>query len=984
MEGDNILACPACGHVMLADTGARFCSSCGARLPTVEQEEDPSGRLRILTLAFVDMVGSTQMAATLNPEAFNARLHQFQRRVVRDLAAYGGSQVQHYGDGLLVCFGFASDAENAAISAVKWAVSLPKTVEPDQVRIGIHSGEVFCATDQSNQMAPKITGFELNLTARIQGQAEPGGIVISQATSQFCERLADLNAESLGDVPLKGVTDPIALARVKDIALKGLAARPLALIERDDVLDALSGEARSGHMGLMAEPGMGKSTLLDALAPRLAETHRVITWHARFNLKNTALFPVGQWLAADLGYERYPLPPQTDPGQVLASLEKLGLTGEPAGHVSDMLFGAPFGTDVMPQLARARRLQGVVALLSALSAQQKIALLIDDAQWLDSVTQELLGLILSQVPKESCQITLTSRQDAGIEAFAKGHNIELLPLAPLSAEGTQSLLETLGQPGISSEKLKLAADRAEGNPLFAVTLAQRLASMRDGDLPDTIEATYQSIITDLPKAPRSQLLDASILGRTFPREHLKLVSLNPETPRSLEPLTSKGLLAEDGSMLSFSHIFLQEAAYAMLPLSQRQERHGKVARAMEALLAEGQAVFPEIIADHAKASGDNGLTARTSMMAGISYLQNARFDLAVDYLTTSEDAFEKNGDRSIEVLTLLASAQVQQLGFTHPQVESAYLNLSKAVQGTNIESNAGVMARYGLFAHRMMSGRVRACAPLVDQMRSSATPGNSVHALLTLVNDCALALYSGDFARLDVASKELIALYDPEAHGQIYLQTSADPLVSVFTALAHRWASEGHAEKTQKIFADCEAQITRIGANLQRPWLHSFGGAALWYAGLKDDARAHITKGVALADEQGAAFWSLIGRVWQSALDLEDERAGPEMLEALLAQMQAFGIHIQRPYFDSIVASHMLRSGDAVGAKARLKANLRRVASIGAGQYASDIALRLSQAEEACANPEAAARAARIAKAYADRCQITPWIQRAQERLDAL
>jgi len=163
---------------------------------------------------FTDMVGFT--ARTQSDERGTLRLLREQEELVGPMIdSYGGRMVKSTGDGFLAEFPSALQAAECAIAVQERLRSrngLPGA-EPIELRVGIHLGDV-------EQRGTDIFGDAVNLAARVQTAADPGGIAISQQVFDQVRNKLSRNFEKLAPTALKGVQVPIELYR---IALEGAA-----------------------------------------------------------------------------------------------------------------------------------------------------------------------------------------------------------------------------------------------------------------------------------------------------------------------------------------------------------------------------------------------------------------------------------------------------------------------------------------------------------------------------------------------------------------------------------------------------------------------------------------------------------------------------------------------------------------------------------------------------------------------------------------
>ncbi len=149
---------------------ARFCPSCGSPLSGLEGAER-----KLATIVFADLVGSTEMASSLDPEELRRRLAPFFEVARSALEEHGGTVEKYIGDAVMAVFGVPQAHGDDPDRAVAAALDLSRRVESIDrelsVRVGVETGEVLAArrgTDLS------VTGEAVNAAARLQQGAQPG------------------------------------------------------------------------------------------------------------------------------------------------------------------------------------------------------------------------------------------------------------------------------------------------------------------------------------------------------------------------------------------------------------------------------------------------------------------------------------------------------------------------------------------------------------------------------------------------------------------------------------------------------------------------------------------------------------------------------------------------------------------------------------------------------------------------------------------
>jgi class 3 adenylate cyclase len=187
--------------------------------PTTPSEPKPRAEAerRRLTVMFCDLVGSTALAARLDPEDLREVIGAYHIRVAKIIGRYDGFVAKYMGDGVLVYFGYPQAHEDDAERAVRAGLNLVQTIDdvktisdtPLQVRVGIATGLVVVGDLIGSGEAQErgIVGETPNLAARLQGIAEPNTVVIAEGTRKLLGNLFELH--DLGPQDLKGISGPV-------------------------------------------------------------------------------------------------------------------------------------------------------------------------------------------------------------------------------------------------------------------------------------------------------------------------------------------------------------------------------------------------------------------------------------------------------------------------------------------------------------------------------------------------------------------------------------------------------------------------------------------------------------------------------------------------------------------------------------------------------------------------------------------------------
>ena len=257
---------------------------------TAAPQRAATSERRPLTILFADLAGSTAIAEKLDPEDWTVIVGKAFARLNAVAARYDGTVARLMGDGVLVFFGAPVAHEDDPERAVRCGLDMVREIEgearahadvPLKVRVGINTGPVVVGM-VGNDIAREYTamGDAVNIAARMQAAAPPGGVMITAATYKFVAPLVD--ATDAGPLELKGKAEPVRAYQVNSLHAGAVSARGLGtevhstMIGRDAQLTRLRDafaivRARQGRVASsLGEPGIGKSRRLAELRAYVA------------------------------------------------------------------------------------------------------------------------------------------------------------------------------------------------------------------------------------------------------------------------------------------------------------------------------------------------------------------------------------------------------------------------------------------------------------------------------------------------------------------------------------------------------------------------------------------------------------------------------------------------------------------------------------------------------------------------------------------
>ena len=164
-------ACPSCGTENPAE--ARFCMSCAAPLAAGEPARE---QRKVVTVLFCDLVGSTALGESTDPEALRARMRRYFEDLRVILERHGGTVEKFVGDAVMAVFGIPVSHEDDALRAVRAAAEMQAAIAEHglEARIGVNTGEVVVGGESETL----VTGDAVNVAARLEQSAVAGETLI--------------------------------------------------------------------------------------------------------------------------------------------------------------------------------------------------------------------------------------------------------------------------------------------------------------------------------------------------------------------------------------------------------------------------------------------------------------------------------------------------------------------------------------------------------------------------------------------------------------------------------------------------------------------------------------------------------------------------------------------------------------------------------------------------------------------------------------
>jgi class 3 adenylate cyclase len=538
---------------------------------------------KLATVLFVDLVGSTDLIADVDPEVVRRRVGRYFDQVSHCVTTHGGTVEKFAGDAVMAAFGVPLQHEDDAERAVRAAlVTLDRVAELGlEVRIGIESGEVVA--DESDSTF--ATGEAVNLAARLQQQACPNEVVIGPTAARLVRDLVEL--EPLEPLELRGWREPVAASRVVRAREYGRPMRSLSapLVGRESELELLENtfartvrDARATLVTLYGEVGVGKSRLAREFVDGL-ERATVLRGRCLPYGEGVTYWSIAEMVKASAGI--------SDDDPLEQAFEKLRDTCEDEA-VADLL-GLAVG--VLEAVEGERSQQEIAWAVRSwteqLAAAQPLVLVFEDVHWGEEPVLEVIEHLAAWVRTEPVLLLCLARPElldvrpawGGGRLRAVTLELEALP----DDEGATLVRELAAKVDVPIDVEAVLA-KAEGNPLFVEETIRAVAEQPEGRqerIPDTLQALIAARIDRLPPTSRRLVQRAAVMGRVFLRGALAHLSPDvTDVDEILDDLLFRDLvLHEERSAISgeqafkFKHVLIREVAYAGLSKGSRADLH---------------------------------------------------------------------------------------------------------------------------------------------------------------------------------------------------------------------------------------------------------------------------------------------------------------------------------------------------------------------------------------------------------------------------
>jgi class 3 adenylate cyclase/predicted ATPase len=902
----------------------------------------PSGaERRQLTVMFCDLVGSTALSSQLDPEDLREVIGAYHNCVAETVGGFDGFVAKYMGDGVLIYFGYPQAHENDAERAIMAALSLvgavaalrPRSIVGLACRVGIATGLVVVGDLVGSGEAQErgVVGETPNLAARLQGLAEPGAVMISEATRRLVGDLFEYR--DLGAIAIRGLPEAVRVWQALRLsavesrfeALRGSALSPL--VGREEEIELLLrrwSRAKTGEgqtVLLSGEPGIGKSRLTAALTERLrAEPYLRLRYFCSPYHQDSPLYPFIDQLGRASGFARDD-PPVAKLGKLEALLSGAAPADDDVALIADLL-SLPASErhplpNFSPQRKKEKTLEALLRQLEGLARQQPVVMIFEDAHWIDPTSRELLDLVVERVCNLPMLLIVTSRPEFQLP-WTGQPQVMLLALNRLDQRDRTVLVKQIaGGKALPDDVIDQIADRTDGVPLFVEELTKSVLES-GAPLVGIPTSLHDSLVARLDRlaSVRQVAQIGAAIGREFPYALVHAVSRLPEDElqASLARLVTSELVFQRGvppdAAYAFKHALVQDAAHDSLLRSTRQQLHAQIADALEAQSPELIDSQPEIFAQHYAEAGlieksvaywgqaGRRSAARSAMTEAATQFQKGLGELAL--LPDSPERKRHELEFCSDLGAVLRSVK----GNAATETGQAY---ARAVElwGQLGSPSEFLHIPYGQSYHHAFRGEFELAQRAAEELlylsgQRNDAPGLSLGHFSPGRNLFFVGRFSSSRSHLEQA----LARYDPSSHSSLARQTGMAPRPGSRAYLAIVLFCLGYPEQAVAQSNAAIAQARRLAHPPSLAGTMSPGCVLLSLVGDNAELSERADELAAVAAEQGFSFWRAVAAVYSGLVRVKkgDVADGISFLRSGVAAWRSTGTVAWMPYLTDLLA----------------------------------------------------------------------------------
>lgn len=881
---------------------------------------------RQVTVLFCDLVNSTSLAERLDPEELMEMVECYYALCDDIVSSHCGYMAQYLGDGILAYFGYPEASEEAAPNAVRAGLRLREAIrhlpsptgEPLRSRIGIATGSVV-ATGIRDIETPHKAGLMMgktpNLAARLQSEAGPDQILVSESTHRITREL--FHHQCLGARELKGFDQSMPIYAVieeTDLSSRSQArwkTSDLPLIGRQQEMELLMNAWQAVAAGrgqlvlLQGEAGIGKSHLVGELKRSLlVQDYRQMSWYCGPNTRESTLHPIAEQINKAAGFEK-----GDDDGSRLEKLarmmERYGATDARSLEVLADLIGLRGGgrsalDGLTPEKKRQIRLDTLMAMVQAWSDGQPSLIVVEDLHWIDPTTLELLDRLIATARRQPWMVLATARPefDSPWRSSVNAAHLSLRRLDRRACELICSCLNADADEALSPQLTRRIVERCDGIPLFVEETTKsmieqlRASGSGGGDgsdpIPETLQDSLAARLDRLGPARRLASI-AAVIGRSFTYELLEAVSSQPEDVlrQQMDGLLVSGLLQPSdqtaGEAYAFKHALIRDAAYETMLKRDRQILHERIAETLSGKFQELVAAEPQLLAHHFTRAGFFEQAIPHWISAGQRSAEMASHEEAVQHFQTALDLLrhetcrQENLPASLELMLLLGLAMslAGSRSYSAPEV-GQILEESRRLAERLGESQSSFAILRGLCNYCIVSCNLEKAERSAGQCLQLWDEGRDpIHGIEAHFSIGYIHYVKGSMALARRHLSESIDLYHQHEGWDLSFPTTHDPMTGSLTALAMVELASGDPDRVATTIDQARRHAARLGKDYEKVYTLGYNQLICIIQGRYLDAITLSDTILTIADAYGYLTWRAIAKVYRGVALAQAGQADP-------------------------------------------------------------------------------------------------------------
>ena len=560
-----------------------------------------------------------------------------------------------------------------------------------------------------------------------------------------------------------------------------------------------------------------------------------------------------------------------------------------------------------------------------------MVLVIEDLQWMDPSTLELLHRFVDQGTPAPILTILTARPEFP-SPWSNTPKIATLHLDRLLHPQTEQMVQQLTkEKSLPTQLVDQITAKTDGVPLFIEELTKMIL---DADflqerehsyeltkplpslaIPATLSDSLMARLDRLGAAKEVAQLGA-VLGREFPQALLRAIA--PQDEATLQHALAQLLRAEilfqhqqeSQPYYTFKHALIQEAAYQSLLKSTRRRYHQHVAHALEQEFPNTVELHPELLAHHYTAAEVKEKAIVYWQKAGQVAIQRSANIEAINHLTRGLavlTALPPGAERNQQELTLQMTLGVPLLmtkGHTAAEVEQTYARARELCRQLG-DAPYLFQSLIGLLRFYSVKGAFSTAHELSQQCLQMAQHTQDTEQLSWA--HCFLGetlFHMGELIAAREQVEQGIAFYDPQYHRPLASLYGQDPKVGClyFAALA-LWLC-GYPDQAVQRAQEAIALATELSRPFSLAGALSFAAAVHQFRHEGKAAQELAEAALTLATEHGFPQWLMVATILRGWTLAEQEHTteGIALMQRGLTAQQASGAEMSRPYFLSLLA----------------------------------------------------------------------------------